>query len=273
MAQPVLKVHPAHREAIIAAALTLTKLRALRSEQQPPPTAIDLAKWAGMPPDEWQQDLLSSTAQRILLNCSRQSGKSTMTGVLAVHTALTQPGSMSLLLSPTQRQSGELLRKCLEIYRGTGRQVQALNESALSLSLANGSRIVSLPGKDATVRGYSGVDLLAIDEAARVPGDLYMAVRPMLAVSGGRLIALSTPFGNRGWFYDAWISSDDWQRYQITATDCPRISPEFLEEERANIGEFWFRQEYECVFLDSQSQAFRLSDIDAAYEDVQVWAL
>jgi hypothetical protein len=70
---------------------------------------------AGIPPDPWQARVLRSTAPRLILNCSRQSGKSTTTGTLAVHTALYQPGSLILLLSPGQRQSGELFRKCLDV--------------------------------------------------------------------------------------------------------------------------------------------------------------
>ena len=66
--------------------------------------------------------------------------------------------------------------------------------------------------------------------------ELYMAVRPMLAVSGGRLVAMSTPFGTRGWWYEAWESSEPWERYEVPATMCPRISAEFLEEERRSMG-------------------------------------
>ena len=228
-----------------------------------------------MKPDRWQEDLLRSTARRVLLNCARQSGKSTMVGLLAVHAALYEPDSLILLLSPTLRQSQELFKKCLSLYRAADKPVPPESETALTLTLENGSRIVSLPGKEGTVRGYSGVRLLAIDEAARVPDDLYASVRPMLAVSGGRLVALSTPFGTRGWWHDAWINQEKaWERYRITAEECPRISPEFLAEERRNVGEWWFKQEYFCEFLDSQSQAFRREDIDAMFsEEVAGWAL
>jgi len=90
---------------------------------------------------------------------------------------------------------------------------------------------------------------LIIDEAARVPDDLYRAVRPMLAVSGGRMICLSTPYGKRGFFHDAWANGgDDWLRIQIPASEIARIPPAFLEEERRALGESWFRQEYCCSF-------------------------
>src|SRR4029434_3443645 len=97
-------------------------------------------------------------------------------------------------------------------------------ESALRLELANGSRIISLPGDEGTIRGFSGVAMLIIDEAALVADSLYYSVRPMLAVSRGRLVALSTPFGKRGWFHDEWHGAGAWQRLKVTAQDCPRIS-------------------------------------------------
>jgi|SRR5215217_3585862 len=232
------------------------------------------ARSAHSEPDGWQADALRSEHPRQLYNCSRQSGKSTVAGILAVHTALYDPGSLVLLLSPSLRQSQELFKKALSVYRSYDHAVPPASETALTLTLSNGSRIASLPGKEGTVRGYSGVSLLVIDEAARVPGDLYLSVRPMLAVSGGRLIALSTPFGNRGWFYEAWVGPEGWERYEVPATEVPRISSEFLEEERRTLGEWWFEQEYMCRFLGAETQAFRRQDVDRAFEEeVQTWEL
>src|SRR5919199_2207677 len=84
-----------------------------------------LAQQAGIVPDPWQADVLRSTAPRMLLNCSRQSGKSTVVAILAVHTALYEPGSLTLLLSPTLRQSGELYKKCAGVYEALDRPVPA----------------------------------------------------------------------------------------------------------------------------------------------------
>jgi hypothetical protein len=226
-----------------------------------------LARRAGVTPDPWQADVLRSPAPRMLLNASRQSGKSTTVAVLNVHTALYQPDSLCLMLSPSLRQSGELFKKAAGIYRDLGRPVPADSETALTVTLENGSRIVSLPGQEGTVRGYSGVRLLSIDEASRVPDGLYMAVRPMLAVSGGRLVAMSTPFGTRGWWYEAWRSGELWERYEVPAEQCPRISPELLAEERRSMGAWWFEQEYLCRFNDAQDAVFRRADIDAAFTD------
>ncbi len=172
---------------------------------------------AGFTPDPWQAQVLRSRSPRILLNCSRQSGKSTVVAMLAMWTALYCPGSLTLIVSPAERQSKELFRKALAVYRALGRPVPPQSESALQLELDSGSRIIALPGKEGTIRGYSGVDLIAIDEAARVPDETYQAVRPMIAVSGGRIIALSTPFGTRGWWYQEWmgIGGDGLSRRQV----------------------------------------------------------
>lgn len=234
-----------------------------------------LAAQAGITPDPWQADVLRSSAPRMLLTASRQAGKSTITSVLAVHTALYEANSLVLLLGPSLRQAGELFKKCIATYKDLGRPVPPESETALTLTLENGSRIVSLPGsKDGNIRGYSGVSLLVIDEAAWVSDSLYMSVRPMLAVSGGRLVALSTPHGTRGWFYDAWTGAEPWDRYEVPATLCPRISPEFLAEEKRNMGEWWFAQEYGCTFSEAETQAFRREDVERAFrEDIDVWDL
>lgn len=222
----------------------------------------------GLDPDPWQIDVLSSHAQRILLLCTRQAGKSSVASALALLTAIIEAPALILLLSPTQRQSGELFRdKFMRLFENLGKPMRVARQTALTLDLVNGSRILSLPSNESGIRGYSGVTLLIVDEASRVPDALYQSIRPMLAVSKGRLIALSTPFGKRGWFYDEWVSSNDWQRFNITAEECRRISPEFLAEERQSMGERWFRQEYLCSFEDTIDAVFNTEDIHAALSD------
>jgi hypothetical protein len=217
---------------------------------------VSFAKELGMIPDAWQEDLLRSTSDRVLLNCCRQSGKSTMSGIIALHQALYHPGSLILCLAPALRQSQELFAKIAGFYRDLGRPVSPLGERKLSLELENGSRIVTLPGSEKTIRGFSGAALLIVDEASRVDDELYFAVRPMLAVSGGALMMLTTPFGKRGVFYEEWTSGQGWERYEVPASQCPRISEEFLEEERRALGDWWFRQEYLCSFEETPDALF-----------------
>jgi hypothetical protein len=221
--------------------------------------ALDRAAFArmlGLEPDPWQEKLLRSTADRVLLNCCRQSGKSTMTGLIALHRALYHPGSLILCLAPALRQSQELFGKVLGFYRDLGRPVAPQAERKLSLELENDSRIVTLPGSDKTIRGFSGVSLLILDEAARVADELYFAVRPMLAVSGGALMMLTTPYGKRGVFYEEWTGGAGWERDEVPAHECPRISPVFLEEERVALPSWVYRQEYECSFEETDDVVF-----------------
>lgn len=211
----------------------------------------------GWKPDPWQCELLRSSAPRLLVNCSRQAGKSTTVAALACHTAVFRRGSLVLLLSRALRQSSELFRKVLEFVQALGPLAGVKKSTALGLELRNGSRILSLPGQEGTIRSFSGVCLLVIDEAARVPTVLYKAVRPMLAVSGGRLVCLSTPFGRTGFFYDAWHdSAAPWQRFEVKAAEVSRIAPAFLEEEKRALGQAWFDQEYGCSFAGHEGLVY-----------------
>jgi hypothetical protein len=227
-----------------------------------PGSAVEFAYRAGLDElDGWQEELLLSEAPRILLNITRQGGKSTMSGVLAVHKALASPGALVLILAPSERQAKETFAKATGLYR---RDVPADSHRKLGMELRNGSRIEALPGTEKTVRGYSGVDLLILDEAARIDDALYYAVRPMLAVPGGRLLMMSTPHGKRGVFYEEWIGSGSWERYEVPATRCPRISEKFLEEERRTLPRRVYRQEYENSFEDTDDQVFGFEDVQAA---------
>jgi hypothetical protein len=219
----------------------------------------------GLPPDPWQAAVLRSPAPRQLLLCCRQSGKSTTVAAMALHTALYRPKSLTLLLSPSLRQSQELFIKVMQAYQLLGHAMPLVAESALRLATAHGSRIVALPGTESNIRGYSDVDLLVIDEAARVEDELYYSVRPMLSVSQGRMICLSTPFGTRGWFYQAWTHGEDWTRTKITAGQCSRITESFLQEEQRVMPHAWYEQEYWCVFHEAVASVFRQSDIDAMF--------
>lgn len=230
--------------------------------------AVLFAQRAGIEPDPWQVDVLSSTARQIILNCSRQAGKSTISSVLAAHESAYIPGSLTLLCSPSLRQSQELFRKLKQVREPIADTLPGVvNESALQMEFENESRIIALPGKEATLRGFSGVNLLVVDEASRVPDELYNAIRPMLAVSGGRLVVLSTPFGKRGFFYQEWSEGgSDWKKVRVPADKCPRISQDFLDKERKAVGDWWFKQEYMCEFTETIDSVFRYEDISRALD-------
>jgi hypothetical protein len=234
-------------------------------EQSIPKDRAVFASSLGLVCDPWQEDLLRSSSDRVLMNCHRQSGKSLMSAVIALHRALYHPGSLVLILAPSERQAKETFAKVAAHYRDLGRgAVPSDSYRKLGIELTNGSRVEALPGTEKTVRGFSGVDLLILDEAARVDDALYFAIRPMLAVSGGSLIMLSTPAGKRGVFHQEWTEGEGWERYEVKASECPRISPFFLEEERKSLPARIYRQEYECSFEDVEDQVFAYELIEQA---------
>jgi hypothetical protein len=233
-----------------------------------PEDRLEFAHSLGIVPDLWQEQLLGSEASRVLLNCARQSGKSTMAAIIALHQALWRPSSLVLILAPAERQAKELFSKVAAAYQALGHRIPADSYRKMGMELANGSRIEALPGTEKTIRGFSGVDLLLVDEASRVADELYYAVRPMLAVSGGRLMMLSTPYGKRGVFYEEWNGDGAWERYEVPAPRRPRIPATFLGEERRALPARVYRQEYECSFEDECS--FEETDDQVfAHEDVQ----
>jgi len=218
-------------------------------------------------PDPWQEQVMMSPDKRILLNCSRQSGKSTIAAIIALHTALYRPNALILLISPSLRQSSELFKKVTENLKKLQPKQKLNEDNKLSMTLDNGSRVVSLPSGEATIRGFSGATLIIEDEASRVDDNLYRAIRPMLAVSGGRLFLMSTPWGKRGHYFEEWTGVNDWTRIEIPATKCPRIRPEFLDEERRALGDWWYQQEYMCHFGETTDSLFSYELIQASLSD------
>jgi hypothetical protein len=235
-----------------------------------------LAQDCGIDPDPWQATLLRERPRRSLLLCCRQAGKSTVTALMALWTAIFEPPALILLVSPSQRQSAELFRSVM-LFHGKLDGAPTLNmESVLRAEFANGSRIIALPGSEKTTRGYAKADLVVLDEAARTEDTLIAAVRPMMATSegGGRLLALSTPAGRRGWYFEAWSGgSDVWHRIRVAATDCPRITQAFLDEELRELGAQRFSEEYGLEFLDPDEAVFPTAIIDAAFcsEVLPLW--
>jgi hypothetical protein len=219
-------------------------------------------------PDARQAEVLRSRAKRLLLNCTRQWGKSTVTAIVALHRAWFRPRSLVLITGPSGRQAGEFIRKVEEFVPLLGFEPRGDGENKRSVLLPNGARIVGVPSKQSTVRGFSNVSMLIIDEAAHASEKLYLAMRPVLAASGGDLWCLSTPNGKKGFFWEEWSKGGArWTRVSVPATECPRIPADFLEEERETHPENVFRQEYMCEFTQDSEGLFDMELVDRAFED------
>ena len=210
---------------------------------------VAFARACGVEPYRWQADALRSTALREAWVVARQCAKSTTAALLSTH-AITYgpPGTTVVMLSVGQRQSTELLLKARRFYRLLGRPRGAASERETSLTTEAGSRLIALAGGGeggATLRGMSA-DLLLIDEASRVPDDVYAAARPFVAVTGGRVLLLSTPWTTEGFFAGAALGKDGWLVRRVPADGV--LDPGFLDGERRSMSPADYGREYECDF-------------------------
>lgn len=235
---------------------------------QPPRRALDLARDLGIALDPWQRDALTTDRHDVLLLVTRQGGKGMVAALLALDKLLNDPGSTTVIVSRADRQARRLLRRVRRLYRMLSGVPEVIADSAFALELRTGSELLALPGSEETIRGIEAVDLLIVDEAALVADDLFGAVHPMLATTDGRCVAMSTPRGRRGWFWREWEGSDvEWHRAKVTAREIPRIDPKWLERTRRRVGEWMFRQEFLCEFLDTDDQLFKTDLVRAALSD------
>src|SRR5262249_14613071 len=177
--------------------------------------------------------------------------------------ALTAPDQTVIVVAQRQDQASELLRKSKTAYYRAKPPVGVVREGATHFELANGSRILALPGEERAMHGPTA-NLLVIDEAARVPDEVFNAASPQLSASKGRLVALSTAFAKSGWFYREWTEGQGYRRWSITAKECPRHTREFLAGERRSMGERWFAMAYLNQFGDDLGAVFSSEQIRRA---------
>jgi hypothetical protein len=226
--------------------------------------------------DDIQAQFVNSEDSDIIINCTRQWGKTTTAGIKAAHKARFKAESEILVVSATQRQAAILEAKAqwaltraaqkFQPIHGKEYEVmeydpedgpQIVRRSVLSLELSNGSRIISTPASEDSIRGYSP-SMIIVDEDSRVPDALYDALRPMRAAHPCQLVLQSTPNGKRGHFFREWTGTDAaWTRFAVPADQCPRISAEFLARERTKMtSDAMYRQEYYCEFIDLAGSLF-----------------
>ena len=242
-----------------------------RALKQAPPDGIPVATWAaqalGFQPDPIQTEILNTHSPRLILCCTRQWGKSSVAAVKALHLAAAKPGAFILIASASFKQSAELLRvirRHAEKLLGARCKGDGINRGAIVLP--NESRILALPQSPDTVRCFSAVDVIIIDEAAFVETEMHDALSPMLATTNGQLWLLSSANTTTGEFYKIWRGNGpEWRRFKVTAPECPRISPEFLAAERAAKGEAVFNREYMCDFTAIATVGVPESVVDDAF--------
>lgn len=233
-----------------------------------PPCPLEFARTIlNFQPDPKQAAVLASRANEGIVNCSRQWGKSTLMAILALHKALSQPHGLILFLAQGKRQSRELLAKVEVFLDQLAIKRKGNAETDKGIFLPNRSRFIALPCAGHKLRGYSAASMIVIDEAAQVPDAVYNIVRPMRMVSRGDVWLSSTPFGRRGFFYEEWISQEPMARFAVPASECPRLDADLLAREKRRMTDAYYRQEFQCEFVDPDDALFPLHLLNRAIAD------
>jgi len=223
---------------------------------------IDPVLWVqrvlGEDPKGWQRQFLrASRGASLLALTARQVGKTTAACWAMAHTAIYQPGSLSVVACPAQRQSAEAIRRVRDSVDKAGAAL--IVQNVYGLELENGARVLALPGTDDSVRGLTVDGWIVADEAARLSPELIAALRPMRARKPqARFAMLSTAWNRTDPFWTAWDSDDNsFIRLKVTADiDASFFSADFLDQERRALGENCFKREYLGIPAGGEASPF-----------------
>ncbi len=194
--------------------------------------------------DQWQKDVLAWSKEKDpekknLLICSpRQMGKSTVIAEDAGEYAMNNFKKSIMIIASVDRQSLLLFEKVLSyIYLKNKKMIKKGKDKPTKheLKLTNGSIIRCLPTGDSGygIRGFT-IDRLYADEAAFIKEDVWAAVTPMLATTGGSIILLSTPFGKENYFYRMYHN----KKFKVIHVDPNKVIEDRQEPQRTNLLEF-----------------------------------
>lgn len=220
----------------------------------------------GIEPFGYQAEYLRDSRPTLVLK-GRQTGFTTAAAALAIWRCVYHAGSTVAIVSPSLKQSSEVTGRARLGLKQLG--VRLVVDSVAQLGLANGSRILSLPGSPKSVRGFSA-DILICDEAAFTVDPTLTAAQALTA-TGGRTIYQSTPYFEEGTFYRlATADLPDWLRLVVPSHMAPSISESFLEAQKAQMSEAEFASEFRAEFLTVDVRSlFDAEQVDAMFPQPQ----
>ena len=216
--------------------------------------------------DEWQRKVLTQKGN-ICLRSGRQVGKSTVISIKAAEYAVNNKKKTVLVVAAVERQAYHLFEMTLNYLTDNYKSHIKMGKSRPTKSkiqLKNGSVIMCLPTgvSGLGIRGYT-IDLLIADEAAFIPEEVWTAITPMLSVTRGDIILLSTPHGKEGFYYDC-FQNEAYSSFHISSEECGRIDEKFLKREKERMTKVQYAQEYLGEFVDELMQFFSTDLIRSA---------
>ena len=208
--------------------------------------------------DKWQTKVLTQKGN-ICLRSGRQVGKSTVISIKAAEYAVNNKKKVVLVVAAVERQAYHLFEMTLNYLTDHYKSHIKMGKSRPTKSkiqLKNGSIIMCLPTgvSGLGIRGYT-IDLLIADEAAFIPEEVWTAVTPMLSVTKGDIILLSTPHGKEGFYYSC-FQNEAYASFHVSSEECGRIDEKFLKREKDRMTKVQYAQEYLGEFVDELMQFF-----------------
>lgn len=226
-------------------------------------------KFSPLTLDPWQEEVLAYNGN-IVVCSGRQTGKSTVVAMKAAEFVVQNPDKQVLIVSVTEDQARELLLKAQLYIDSTYPKQIKTNKSDTNkekVTLKNNSiiRTKAVGQSGLGVRGFT-IDMLIADEAAFMPEDVWPAVTPMLATTGGDIVLLSTPHGRSGYFFQCFSNPDlGFKVFYVNSVENAHNRPitetwpvwrkekhiQFIESEKARMSVRQFAQEYLGQFVDA----------------------
>jgi len=220
----------------------------------------------------YQRAVFDDPARFVAWIASRQIGKSFCGGAKAVRWAMTTPKTDVLIASPSERQSYEAVLKCrdwAEAFRfAIAEQIEERNTpgammTAATIVFPNKSRIIAVPGKPDTVRGFCAH--VWMDEFAFFddPDATWRAILPSISNPlRGQKNAFITSTANgktgRGQRFFKIVTDTQvpkvWSVHKTTILDAaPFLGTDVEALRKGTDDDNAWAQEYMCEFLDSSN--------------------
>lgn len=222
----------------------------------------------------YQQKVAHSTARLRVLCAGRQSGKSEILAVLAIHTAVTRRNATVYIVSGGEKMAEKLLAKITVMVRRAGLEAGIVGDLKNVLSFTNGSIIEAVPTSEARIRGET-VDLLILDESGLISENIWDAAwgTTIAAKPAGRTVAAGTPWGGRDHWYRSNFErglnnpSDAVESFTWTSYDSPLADKAALADRKNALNSDKFRREYLAEWTDETGSFLTTEEINACVAD------
>jgi PBSX family phage terminase large subunit len=207
-----------------------------------------------------QKQVLESNKRWRVIIAGRRWGK-TFLAVTEMAKFARYPRRRVFYVAPSYRMAKTIVWNDLVEKLTKHKWIKTVNNSDLTITLRNGSSI-SLRGADNenSLRGV-GLDFLIMDEFADIKENAwYEILRPTLSDRNGSALFCGTPRGYGNWSYNLFAKANDdpdnWESFQFTTLDGGRVSPQEIEQAKADLDERTFAQEYLGSFVNYAGQIY-----------------